>query len=265
MKTIYVCLGSLLLLGCSPKEESEKETTDNPNKAPTETIDSMETKEDITPQNLSLKDQLDAKKLAFEEKADDDKKSDYAKGIEAVANSGILESALQKGDLAPNFILTNANGDKVSLYEELKNGPVVLTWYRGGWCPYCNLTLRQLQIELPNFKENGASLLALTPELPDSSLSTQEKNNLEFEVLSDVGNKIAKEYGIVFKLIDEVAVRYNDGFGLHEFNGDDSNELPLAATYVINQDAEIVYAFLDADYRNRAEPSEITEVLAGMK
>ncbi len=209
----------------------------------------------------SLKEQLDAKKAAFAEKADDHKKKVYAEGIEAVENSGITSSAKQIGDIAPNFTLTNAVGEKVSLNDYLKKGKVVLTWYRGGWCPYCNLTLHELQNELPNFNANGANLIALTPELPDKSLNTAEKNNLKFEVLSDIGNKVAKEYGIVFDLTPEVAEMYNAAFDMNGYNGDQSNQLPLAATYVINKEGKIIYSFLDADYRNRAEPSEITAFL----
>lgn len=211
--------------------------------------------------NQSLKSILDEKKEEFEQKADDYKKKIYKEGIEAVANSGILKNAKNVGDVAPNFTLNNALEKPVSLNDYLKKGKVVLTWYRGGWCPYCNLTLRQLQNELPNFKANGANLIALTPELPDKSLSTAKKHDLEFEVLSDVGNVVAKEYGIVFELIDEVAKSYNEAFDLESYNGDQSNQLPLAATYVINENGKIIYAFLDADYRNRAEPSKITEVL----
>ena len=209
----------------------------------------------------SLKSKLEEKKANFELKADANKKRAYQEGLESVEDSGIVSSAKQVGDTAPNFTLKNALGKPVSLKDYLKKGPVILTWYRGGWCPYCNLTLHQLQEELPNFKANGANLIALTPELPDQSISTTEKHDLKFEVLSDVGSKIAKDYGIVFKLTDEVADIYNKSFDLNSYNGDDSNELPLAATYIINQEGKIVYAFLDADYRNRAEPSELTEFL----
>ncbi|MCL4160887.1 UNVERIFIED_CONTAM: hypothetical protein GTU68_067019 [Idotea baltica] len=209
----------------------------------------------------SLKSKLDEKKNNFEIKASDYKKKIYADGIQDVAESGILKSAINVGDVAPNFTLLNASGNKVTLYEELKNGSVILTWYRGGWCPYCNMTLHALQEELPNFKAKGASLIALTPELPDNSLSTSEKNDLEFEVLSDVGNVVAKEYGIVFKLIDPVADSYNKSFDLVKYNGDESNELPLAASYIIDTSGKVIYAFLDADYRNRAEPNELTKVL----
>jgi peroxiredoxin len=226
------------------------------NQKPLKEVNAMETNEQTT-----LKSMLDEKKRNFELNADDNKKKIYKEGIEAVAKSGILDKALNVGDIAPNFKLNNALGEPVELYQYLKTGKVVLTWYRGGWCPYCNLTLRQLQLELPEFEANGAHLIALTPELPDKSLSTSEKHDLKFEVLSDIGNEIGKEYGIAFKLTNDVANAYNESFGMNEYNGDESNELPLAATYIINEDGKIVYAFLDADYRNRAEPEELTEFL----
>lgn len=209
----------------------------------------------------ALQSKLEEKKANFECTAAADKKRAYQEGLEAVQNSGVVHQAKQVGDQAPNFTLTNALGEAVELSTVLKKGKVVLTWYRGGWCPYCNLTLHQLQQELPNFKANGATLIALTPELPDNSMSTAEKNALEFEVLSDRSNKIAKEYGIVFQLTEEVADLYNKSFDMNGYNGDTSNALPLAATYIINEEGVIIYAFLDADYRNRAEPADLVEFL----
>ncbi|MDO6759715.1 peroxiredoxin-like family protein [Tamlana sp. 2_MG-2023] len=239
------------LIACGGKNDKKQNT-----------VTEVETeKEEKNMEEPTLKSQLDEKKANFELKADDYKKKIYAEGIESVENSGITSSAKQVGDQAPDFTLKNALGEPVSLSDYLKEGKVVLTWYRGGWCPYCNLTLHELQGELANFKANGATLIALTPELPDESMSTSEKNDLEFEVLSDLGNKVAKEYGIVFKLTDEVAEAYNAAFDMNNHNGDASNELPLAATYIINQNGEIEYAFLDADYRNRAEPSALTTFL----
>ncbi len=237
---------SLMLIACNPKE-----------KLKTEILEGV--------QQATLQEQLDAKKQNFELKADDAKKKDYKEGIDAVRSSGILSTAKKVGDKAPDFVLTNASGKEIQLSTLLSEGAVVLTWYRGGWCPYCNLTLAALQDELPEFQKQGASLVALTPELPDKSLNTKEKNELQFEVLSDVGNKVAHTYGIVFELTDAVAKRYNDGFQLNAYNGDQSNTLPLAATYIIAKDGTITYAFLDADYRNRAEPAEITAELKKLK
>ena len=223
----------------------------------------IETNSVTTPTNL--KAALDDKKAAFTATASEDVKTAYADGIRSVTERGILARAKQLGDAAPDFALTNAKGDTVRLSDYLKQGPVILTWYRGGWCPYCNLTLNALQQALPSFKAAEANLIALTPELPDKSLSTADKNALEFEVLSDIGNKVAREYGIVFKLTDAVAKMYEEKFGMSKYNGDDSNELPLAATYIINSEGKIIYAFLDADYRNRAEPSAITAILNEQK
>ncbi len=214
---------------------------------------------------ISQTEALREQKKKFVKEAAPEKKKIYQEGIDAISESGMLESAKNVGDVAPDFTLKNALGENISLKDYLQKGPVVLVWYRGGWCPYCNINLRYLQEELPNIKAQGANLVALTPELPDNSMSTSEKLQLEFEVLSDIGNNVAKDYGIVFKLIDKVAEIYNDGFGLNQYNGDTSNELPLAATYIIGTDGKIVYAFLDADYRNRAEPTEITAFLKNIK
>lgn len=208
-----------------------------------------------------LESVLNERKVNFEIKASSEKKKIYAEGLQDVVENKIVENALQVGDVAIDFTLANASGGQVSLYDQLKNGPVILMWYRGGWCPYCNLTLQHMQNSLPEFKKYGAELLALTPELPDSSISTKEKKDLQFEVLSDINNGVAEAYKVVFKLTDDVADSYEKSFGLSAYNGNDKGELPLAATYIIGKDKVIKYAFLDSDYRNRAEPKDLVEVL----
>lgn len=172
-----------------------------------------------------------------------------------------VSKALKVGDKAINFTLKNAKGEDVTLYSLLEKGNVIITWYRGGWCPYCNVALNQLQEKLPEFKSLNASLVALTPELPDHSLSTQEKNNLEFEVLTDLNNEVARLYGVVFKLDDKTANRYEQALHLSVRNGTDSSELPVPATYIIDKKGKIRYAFVNPNYKERANPEVIIQEL----
>ena len=156
-------------------------------------------------------------------------------------------------------------GDKVKLSTLLKNGNVVLTWYRGGWCPYCNRALQGWQEVLAEIKAQGATFVALTPELPDYSLSTKEKHQLTFEILTDLNNEVANRYGLVFTLDENTAVRYEKGFGLSAYNGNHLNQLPMPATYIINQKGVVVYAFVNADYTQRANTEEVIKKLKEIK
>lgn len=215
----------------------------------------------------TLQSTIEAKKAANRANADPEKLKAYADGIQSVADSGIVEKAKNIGDTAPDFTLTNATGQSVTLSEELKKGPVVLTWYRGGWCPYCNLQLAAYQKILPQIEELGGQLIALTPEIPDKSLNTSEKLHLKFQVLTDLNLQVARDYGLVFELTDEVAGYYSQFFSMKEYNGETASakELPLAATYVIGKDGKIAWAFLDADYTKRAEPKDIVDALDGLE
>ncbi|MEO0947905.1 MAG: peroxiredoxin-like family protein, partial [Cyanobacteria bacterium J06641_5] len=175
-----------------------------------------------------------------------------------LATSGVVENALKAGDRLPACQLPNATGKTVDVRALLAQGPVVLAFYRGEWCPYCNLELRALQQALPEIQALGATLVAISPQTPDASLSTAEKNELAFEVLSDVGNQFARTCGLVFTLAKELHPIYA-GFGINvpAHNGDDTFELPLPATYIVAQDGTIAQAFVDADYTLRMEPAEI--------
>lgn len=188
----------------------------------------------------------------------------FVDGIEEVRATGIVEAALNVGAEAIDGELPDANGNTVKLSDLWAKGPVVAVWYRGGWCPYCNLQLQAMQEALPAIQAKGGTLIAITPETPDNSLSTVEKNELEFVVLSDLGNELAKQYGVVFKLPEKVSPIYKKMIDLSKYNGNDSDELPLAATYVIDQAGKIRYAFLDANYTNRAEPSEVVAALEAL-
>ena len=212
-------------------------------------------------ESTSVEEQLELRKKEFSKKAPEQVKQDYERGIEYVAASGILEKAINTGDIAPEFELPNAVGKSVTLSKLLEDGPVVLVWYRGGWCPYCNIYLHALQEHLPAIKEAGAQLVAISPELPDKTLTTQEKNNLEFHVLSDAGQKTASDYGIVFTLPDYVIKHYDLSFSLPEYNGDNTYTLPLSASYVIGQDGKVAYAYLEADYRKRAPIEDLVQTV----
>ena len=207
----------------------------------------------------TLGEQLDARKNRFLEMAPPERIEAVTTAIAEIATSGILERAIKKGDRAPDFTLPNAIRETVSLYAELEKGPVILAWYRGSWCPYCNLQLHDYQKSLDTIAAAGAQLMAVSPELPDSALTWKEKEELEFAVLSDLGNQVARDYGIVFRIPDAIAAGYVAGGrnDLTEYNGDDSLELPLAVTYVIDSDGTVVYSFVDADYRKRAETSDV--------
>ena len=184
---------------------------------------------------------------------------------EKLVQSGITDKSLKKGDKAPSFTLPNATGKSVNSSEFLKDGPLVVSFYRGGWCPYCNVEFHALQQAFPEMEGLGVKLVAISPQTPDNSLSTYEKHALTFEVLSDVGNRVARDFGLVFALAKEVRPIYKEfSFDIPAHNGDDSFELPIPATYVIAPDGMIVYSFVDADYSHRAEPADIIEVLKGL-
>jgi peroxiredoxin len=145
----------------------------------------------------------------------------------------------------------------------LKRGPVVVAFYRGGWCPFCNLELRAFQRLLPDIEAAGASLVAISPEKLDDSLSTAEKNSLTFEVLSDVGQKVGRAFRLVYEFSDELKSAYKEfGLDIPAKNGAPSEwALPISATYIIDRDGVITYAYTDADYRDRADPIDILTVL----
>jgi len=182
-----------------------------------------------------------------------------------LAASGIAQRALKAGDCAPDFRLPDARGGSLRLNSLLAAGPVVLSFYRGGWCPYCNLELRALQQALPGITRLGATLVAVSPQTPDESLSTAEKNALVFPVLSDAGSATAKSFGTAYDLAEELRPIYTRfGHALPDKNGDESWVLPIPATYIIDTDGTITLAFVDVDYRNRLEPADILAALQSL-
>jgi peroxiredoxin len=179
-----------------------------------------------------------------------------------LADSGQAERALTVGDRAPRFRLPSATGQTVALDDLLADGPVVLTFYRGAWCPYCNIALRGLQQHHTDITARDVRLVAVSPQIPDESLTLTEKHSLAFDVLSDIGSDTAKQYGLAFDLPDDLAAVYDKlGFDLQHVNDGHPRTLPLPATYVIDRDGVIRWAFVNTDYTIRAEPADIIAAL----
>lgn len=201
------------------------------------------------------------------------------RSIEELKENKFSEKGLQIGDEAPDFTLKNYNpflegkkvqdfqlpnieGKMVSLSSLLKKGALVVNFYRGGWCPYCNLELRALVRALPKMKKLGANLVAISPEAPKNMYETVQKEKIDFEVLSDVDNQVGKMFQIVFE-IPQYLKKVYEGFGLDLsiHNQTDKFELPIPATYVITQNREIAFAFSNEDYTVRANIDDILSTL----
>jgi peroxiredoxin len=170
---------------------------------------------------------------------------------------------LGAGDSAPDFTLFNAFGRRVKLSDQLKKGPVILAFYRGAWCPFCNIELNALQGSLTHFKKYNASLIAVTPQRPDKSKEQIKKAEYTFEVLSDLDNSVMKSYNLYFEVPRELHELYKNrfGFDITDYNGKDRLGLPVPGTFVIGRDGIILSAYAKTDYKMRMEPEDILEVL----
>ena len=212
-----------------------------------------------------LKSRLDAFTKELLEDVGDDAEKLFAGQIDQARKFRIPELGLSVGASAPNFSLPDATGATVELNRLMANGPVVLTFYRGGWCPYCNIQLRAYQGILNELKKLGASLVAVSPETPDNSLDTRQREELEFHVLSDNGNLVAKQFGLVFPVSTEVRLLFEGwDINLENHNGIEGGEIPVPATYIIDEAATIIFGKPDVDYRNRVEPKEILRSLSSL-
>ena len=175
---------------------------------------------------------------------------------------GAGSAALEVGDTVPNFILPDAHGNAVALRALLLSGPAVLVFYRGRWCPYCNAELTAFQLALPEIAARGARLVAISPEMPDASLTADEIDRLDFEVLTDAGNRVARQFGLVYALDGEArALLETHGVDLARHHGDEAWELPVPAVFIVGRDRRIVFATADPDYRRRADPADVVTAL----
>ena len=186
----------------------------------------------------------------------------FGKSIKDLKTKNIEEKSIKLGAIMPDFSLPNAKNEIIHSKEILKSGKMIIAFYRGSWCPYCNLELKALQENLSKINDKKVSLVAISPQSPDNSLSIIEKHNLTFEVLTDKDNTFAKQLGIVFELQDFVLPFYNAlGINLSSFNKNDDNSLPIPAVFVVNENGIIIYKFADANYMNRIDIDELLNTL----
>jgi peroxiredoxin len=210
----------------------------------------------------TLKEQTDAK-IESGRQAN----PEFMKGVDAAINKAKEfeqgANGLKVGQKAIDFELPNQEGESVSLKKLISQGPVVVTFYRGDWCPYCNLQLRALQARLEEIQALGATLVAISPQVPDGSLTKSEISEMNFTVLSDQNAKVASQYGVAWEvpefLLDHMRVDRN--LDLEKINNGNSSVLPIPATFIIGTDGIITWNYVNVDYRTRSEPEEIIEAL----
>ncbi len=183
-----------------------------------------------------------------------------------ISDTDAVKNALKAGARMPSFTLKDINGKDVSSDELIKKGNLVLIFYRGAWCPFCNTYLQELQRNAAAIKDAGGEIVAISAESPDGSTTVAQKNELKFTVLSDPKLDTARNFGIVYQLPPETDETYKArGLDVAKHNQMEKAELPLGATFIVNQQGEVTYAYLDTDYKKRAEPEVIIENLKKIK
>jgi peroxiredoxin len=211
---------------------------------------------------MSLQSQLDSLTAKLRAMVPAERLAVVDLAAEELIHSGLANRALKAGDLAPSFELPDGDGMLWRSDDLLRNGPLAIVFFRGRWCAYCNAQLNALQEIHPRIAEAGASLVAISPQTQKHSYMTRDMHKLRFPVLSDAGNQVARKFGLVYRLSPEMQAMYESIMTkLPGYNGDQSWELPLAATYVVQPDGKIFWARVDADWRKRPEPEEILRVL----
>ncbi len=217
---------------------------------------------------MSLQETLDAFRANFEAGGPPWNAPDWVhepmhRATDELIASGAAAKALKAGDRAPDFTLEDAEGQVHSLQDLLAEGPLVLTFYRGVWCPYCNMDLQALQEALPTIEAQGARIVAVSPQTAANSRRSQRTNALSFPILSDPHNEVAAAFGLRFRLPDYLEDLYKNAFknDLAVVNGDESWTLPMPARFVIGRDGVIHYAEVNPDYTHRPDPSELLPTL----
>jgi peroxiredoxin len=216
--------------------------------------------------SVTIREQSKQMKVAAVEHLPAEVLAVFDRSIEDLVEQGVPSGIVAVGDTMDSFELSDANGAPVRLEQLIEKGPAVIVFYRGGWCPYCNLALRTYQQELlPQLASFGARLVAVSPQTPDQSLSTVEKAALEFTVLSDPGSRLARKIGVSFQQADDVlAAQRKLGLDLTQVNAEGSIELPRPTVLVIDKDHTVRFVDVQPDYTARTEVSDILHALADL-
>ena len=209
-----------------------------------------------------LKAAIDAYNLEKSKKLPEQVLATMARCTEEIRGLDIEGRAVKVGDTMPDFELPNQRGESRRLADYLAESTLVLNIYRGGWCPYCNMEMKALHDVLPEIEARGARLVGMAPETPDRAAESALRNELAIDILSDSGNQVAEQLGLVFELPEALRPLYQKiGIDIPAYNGDESFRLPVPATYIIGQDGVVRYAFVNSDYTLRLEPAEIVAQL----
>ncbi|TGX49207.1 AhpC/TSA family protein [Sphingomonas gei] len=220
---------------------------------------------------MKLQDKLDAMRDDFENGRfplvpTSDQLETMQRATQSLIDSGQADDALKAGDTAPEFTLEDADGNTVSSRALLARGPLVATFYRGVWCPYCNYDLQALEEVRSEIEARGASLVAISPQTPANSRKSQRDNKLGFPILSDARASVADDFGLRFALPDDLIEVYQQfGNDLPKINDDPAWVLPMPARYVIGTDGVIAYAEVNPDYTRRPDPTELLPVLDSLR
>jgi peroxiredoxin len=216
--------------------------------------------------SVTIHEQSEQLKAAAAERLPAEVVATFDRSIQDLLDQGVPKDTIAVGDSLESFTLSDATGAPVTLDHLVESGPAVIVFYRGGWCPYCNLALRTYQRELlPELATFGARLVAISPQSPDQSLSTVEKAELDFTVLSDRGNRVARRVGIVFQQADEVLEAQRKlGLDLAQVNAEGSTELPRPTVLIVDQDRTVRFVDVQPDYTARTEVADILAALGDL-
>lgn len=211
---------------------------------------------------MRLQDELDALKVEHYKSSSPHIRRVRQRATDELIASRIAERALHAGDSAPAFRLPDPDGNKVSFHDLLDRGPAIIVFYRGRWCPYCNVDLRAIQAAAADLRASGGSIIAVSQQSAQESRATERMNGLSFPSLVDRGGKVARAFGLRWKLSAELrAAQVECGVDLALLNGEKSWTLTMPARYIVAPSGTIEYADISADFTSRGEPSELFPIL----